>query len=59
MNNNANKRNYVPGEQVLLNSTTKNVEATVVEARERGLLVFVPTTGQHLEVPYTVIITAR
>lgn len=59
MSNRLNQHNYLPGEQVLLNSTIQNVEATVIEPRERGLLVFVPTTGQNLEVPYTVVIKTK
>lgn len=59
MNDNTQRREYTPGEQVLLNSTTRNVEATVVETRQRGLLVFVPSTGQRIEVPYAVILEPR
>jgi hypothetical protein len=47
---------YEVGEEILLNSTTKNVPAKVLEIRPRGLLVFVPSTGQRLEIPYTVAV---
>lgn len=49
-------RKYEIGEEILLNSTTQKVPAKVLEVLERGLVVYVPSTGQQLEVPYAVVL---
>lgn len=44
------------GTKVLLNTTTRRLEAEVLEVRGRIVVVYVPATGQTLEVPRAIII---
>ena len=45
-----------PGAKVLLNTTTRRLEAEVLEVRGRTLVVYVPATGQTLEVPRSIVV---
>lgn len=44
------------GATVLLNTTTRRLEAEVLEIRYRTVVVYVPATEQTLEVPKNIII---
>jgi hypothetical protein len=44
------------GTKVLLNTTTRRLEAEVLEVHHRTVVVYVPATGQTLEVPKSIVI---